>query len=564
MGKLYMLKNTRILHKMMIGFGIITVISVIIIIFSTIGLRIVARATQNMYNEPYKANDLMWSVRRNMVSIERGFYKAISVSTPSENQSVTNDINESANGALNALNELKLIYNDGENLKLLNEIFEIASRATSVRTQIINYILSGDDKKASDLITNEYSPIFNEITVPILKLYDISADEAKKFVENSNKTENIAIATNLILLLVGVGLSITIAIVLTRDITRPLYQIRDAVNEVSNGNLNVNINYNFENALGEVAQAVMKTINELKKYIDIETNALEKLANKDFNVRIDEEFMGDFKPMKESILIIIDYFNETIHQIHESIKEVNQASNQIAYSAESLASGSTHQSSSIDSLVTTINDITKEVIENASNTDNVDTLTSEVVQKLDDGNEYMKKLLSSMSKINKQSQDISNIIKIIDDIASQTNMLSLNASIEAARVGENGKGFAVVANEIGKLSSECGQAVKNTTELINANLLIVDEGSKLTTKTADCLNAVVSSAMQTKEFTDKISKACNYQANSLKGVLGEIQQVSIITESNSASAEQSSAAAEQLLSQTENISNMLSNYILKS
>lgn len=558
-----MLKNMRTLHKIMLSFGIITGISVIIIAFSTIALRIVARGTQTMYEEPYKANSLLWTVRRNMVSIERGFYKGIAVNTDSENQAMANDINESAQGALNALNELKLIYTEGENLELLNEIFRIAAEASPVRKEISDYIIAGDNKKATQLIKDEYSPLFEEITVPILKLYDISEHEAEVFVKDSNRTENLAVATNLILLAVGIVLSVIIATLLTKDITVPLYQIRDAVNEVSNGNLNISINYNFRNAFGEVAQAVNKTISELKKYIDIETKALKELASKNFNVTIEEEFVGDFKPMKESMLTIIDYFNETMYQIRESATQVNQASNQIAESAEALAAGSTEQASSIDNLVNNINNITKEVIENASNTDNVDRLTSEVTHKLDEGNEYMKKLLTSMDKINNQSQDISNIIKIIDDIASQTNLLSLNASIEAARAGENGKGFAVVANEIGKLASECGQAVKDTTELINANLAIVDEGSNLTTETANCLNTVVSSAIQTKEFTDKIAKACNYQADSLKGVLEGIQQVSLVVESNSAAAEQSSAASVELLTQTESVADMLNQYILK-
>lgn len=558
-----MLKNMRTLHKIMLSFGIITAISVIIIAFSTIALRVVASGTQTMYEEPYKANNLLWVVRRNMVSIERGFYKGIAVNTDSENQAMVSEINSSSDGALNALNELKSIYTDGENLELLNEIFRIAAEASPVRKEISDCIISGNDKKANQLIKEEYSPLFEEITVPILKLYDISEHEAEVFVQNSNRTKNLVVATNLILLAIGIVLSIIIATILTKDITIPLYQIRDAVNEVSNGNLNININYNFKNAFGEVAQAVNKTINELKKYIDIETKALKELANKNFNITIEEEFVGDFKPMKESMLTIIDYFNETMYQIRESVAQVNQASNQIADSAEALAAGSTEQASSIDSLVNTINNITKEVVENASNTDNVDRLTSDVTQKLDEGNEYMKKLLISMEKINNQSQDISNIIKIIDDIASQTNLLSLNASIEAARAGENGKGFAVVANEIGKLASECGQAVKDTTELINANLTIVDEGSNLTTETANCLNTVVSSAMQTKEFTDKIAKACNYQADSLKGVLEGIQQVSLVVESNSAAAEQSSAAGEELLSQTESVADMLNQYILK-
>lgn len=559
-----MLKNVKILHKMILSFGVIAVLSTLIIIFSTVSIRIVAKGTQTLYNEPYKANDLMWTVRRNMVSIERGFYKGIAVESETENQSMVNSINESANGALSALNELKNIYTEGENLELLNQIFAIAAEAGPVRQEIIDDILAGNDNEALNLIKNEYSPLFEQITVPIMKLSEIASNEAKHFIQNAGQTEGIAIAVNILLLIVSLILCLGIATLITKDIMVPIYKIRDAVYEVSKGNLNVRIDYHYKNALGELAEDFMKTISELKKYIDAETHILGELANKNFDIDLKEEFIGDFKSLKDSTITIIKSFNEMMAQIKDTSTQVNQASNQIAASAESLATGSAEQASSIENLVNTINGITEEVIENAKSSDNVNELTSNVVEKLEDGNKYMSDLLNSMEKINAQSQEISNIIKIINDIAKQTNLLSLNASIEAARAGENGKGFAVVANEIGKLASECGDAVKNTSELINANLVVVDEGSKLTDETAKCLNVIVSSAMQTKEFTDKISEACNRQADSLKGVLDVMNQVSLVVETNSAASEESSAASEELFLQTDTVVNLLNQYKLKA
>lgn len=559
-----MLKNVKILHKMILSFGVIAVLSTLIIIFSTVSIRIVAKGTQTLYNEPYKANDLMWTVRRNMVSIERGFYKGIAVESETENQSMVNSINESANGALSALNELKNIYTEGENLELLNQIFAIAAEAGPVRQEIIDDILAGNDNEALNLIKNEYSPLFEQITVPIMKLSEIASNEAKHFIQNAGQTEGIAIAVNILLLIVSLILCLGIATLITKDIMVPIYKIRDAVYEVSKGNLNVRIDYHYKNALGELAEDFMKTISELKKYIDAETHILGELANKNFDIDLKEEFIGDFKSLKDSTITIIKSFNEMMAQIKDTSTQVNQASNQIATSAESLATGSAEQASSIENLVNTINGITEEVIENAKSSDNVNELTSNVVENLEDGNKYMSDLLNSMQKINAQSQEISNIIKIINDIAKQTNLLSLNASIEAARAGENGKGFAVVANEIGKLASECGDAVKNTSELINANLVVVDEGSKLTDETAKCLNVIVSSAMQTKEFTDKISEACNRQADSLKGVLDIMNQVSLVVETNSAASEESSAASEELFLQTDTVVNLLNQYKLKA
>ena len=328
-------------------------------------------------------------------------------------------------------------------------------------------------------------------------------------------------------------------------IVSPITEVKEAMNKLAKGNLQVSVKPSSILELSELSTATTKTINTLTGYIQNITTVLGQLEDRDMTVTVDIDYMGDFVPIKNSLIEITQYLNELIVNIKDSANQVASGAEQISHSSQSIAEGAQDQNNSISTLVEQVNDITTVVQNNAKKARDVSKISSDSLDIVDKGNTYMQALLDAMNQITNQSNQISKIIEVIDDIASQTNLLSLNASIEAARAGEQGKGFAVVADQIGKLANDCSKAVGNTTKLIHQSLDAIKHGSALADDTAKLLRDIVTSSSKTSELVEDITTACTTQADQLNNVLASIQEISVIVESNSAASEESSAASQE-------------------
>ena len=300
-----------------------------------------------------------------------------------------------------------------------------------------------------------------------------------------------------------------------------------------------------------ISGTLKEALDGIKSYIHEINSTLSALSKGDLTLGISREYHGDFATLKEAINNINTTLRKIMGDISAASEQVLIGANQISMSATDLANGASQQASSVEELNASIDLINHETKKNAENAEEATTLSGKSTRYAGDGNAAMKQMLDAMNQIKGSSSNISKIIRTIQDIAFQTNLLSLNASVEAARAGEHGKGFSVVADEVRTLAVRSQKAAEETTGLIEDSINRVDTGSSIAKTTADALNNIVAGANEVLHIIKGISESSREQAEAIGQVVVGLSQISSVVQSNSAASEETAAAAEELNSQAE-------------
>ena len=353
--------------------------------------------------------------------------------------------------------------------------------------------------------------------------------------------------------------------ILTESIVQPVSQIQEAVHKLKEGNLDIEIAYDGKDEIGDLAVNLHEACVEINTIIKDANYLLSEMAEGNFNIatNVEESYVGDFKELILSMRKLNRQLDGTLHSIVESSEQVKFGAEQLAQSAQALAEGATEQAGAVEELTATIESVAQISEESADNAIIAATTAKTAAENAGKNREEINELTGAMNRITETSKEIENIIASIEDIASQTNLLSLNASIEAARAGEAGRGFAVVADQIGKLAADSAQSAVTTRELISKSLEEIESGNKIVENTMDAIATVLADMESFAEMASGAAESSRTQADMLQQIEAGIEQISVVVQNNSASAEETSAVSEELSAQAITLEEMVNAFRLR-
>ncbi|MCX4299237.1 MAG: methyl-accepting chemotaxis protein [Lachnospiraceae bacterium] len=344
----------------------------------------------------------------------------------------------------------------------------------------------------------------------------------------------------------------------------PIQLITEGAAKLEAGDLNIHIDIQSEDELGRLSQAFNHISTIISNYVKDISEQLSQMADNNMDINITQDYIGDFIPIQISIEKISQSLNETLHEIVLSADEVSASSENVSSGAQTLSDGATEQASAINQLAASIEDLSQDVSENAKDAQTANNFVFEVNRHIGESNKEMEHLIHAMTEISHSSSEIEKIVKTIEDIAAQTNLLSLNASIEASRAGMAGKGFAVVANEIRELAAKSAQAVNQTANLIASSQRAVENGMGIADNTAKSLMTVVKGSEEILSSMEKISNASQNQKGVLEQITTNVDLISSVVQSNSCFAQNSAETSAELSDQSKRLHELVNRFHLKN
>ena len=554
-------RKLKVGTKLKYAFTTVIVTLAIAVVVSLVSIVKMNVDTYKFYKEAYANSTLQMEIRKDIQLVGKYILWSMTTDDASSTQSYSNLAQKYADQVGKNVTALEKSYNDKKKVAELKDAIEELKKQ---RAAVVELAKRNKNDEALALFNSDYNDATEKLQDILVDIGKVASAEAKSQYTSARVTGLVSI---ILMILIGAGtvaFSTVIRTTITGIMLKPIQELESAAEKLKAGQLDVEINYESPDELGKLAGNFRQACKTLEVIVQDTSYLLGEMAEGNFNVSSNNPqiYIGNFRQQYESMSKLKHELSDTMTQINEASEQVASGSGQLAGGAQALAEGATDQAGAVEELTATVESVSGIAESSAESASGAYQMVRTAVEQADQSREELQALTNAMERISSTSQEIQNIIGSIEEIASQTNLLSLNASIEAARAGEAGKGFAVVADQIGKLAGDSAQAAVNTRDLIEKSLQEIENGNQITEKTVAALNKILESMNDFANAAKGASESSTEQADMLKQIEQGIEQISSVVQSNSAAAEETSATSQELSAQSEGLKNLVGRFKL--
>lgn len=557
------MKDYKLEKKLTVSFRITLILMFISVVVCMSGLIYVSTSFNRFYNYYHTITSNTLDARMSV----QGAVKSVAITLLTDDETYIERFQNDAvtymerlSGDLTTLNQL--YTGDKTQIK---ETIEAVEQAMGYREKVNELLLAGDSEGALNEYMTMFGPTMTTVQTNMQTLDEMMEGLSVNAFNTTRIVDKAAIIVALLISIISLFSTLALAKGLTEMLRQPMEEIEQAAKEMVSGSLNINLAYESKDEFGSLADSMRVLCANVKLIVADIDKILRQLSEGNFKVTSDcrEKYVGDYEPILCAMRSVRDRLTVTLVRINESAERVAEGSVHLEEKARAVAEGATEQAGAVEELTATVEDISAMAQKNAQDAENAYKKVAEAEQEADRSQQSLYELTKAMEGINEMSLKIQNIINTIEDIASQTNLLSLNASIEAARAGEAGRGFSVVADQIGKLAVDSARSAADTKGLIVESMEEIRHGNDITERTVQGIKDVLESIKMFGEIVKNTSSTSKDQAEMLNQIQQGIEQISTTVQSNSSAADETSATSRELSEQADTLKEEVNKFTLQ-